>query len=114
VLEASSASAQVFVAITCRKLQSLDERDGLRILITSRQIIERGAEALTPREKELLKWVAYLPQAYSRQIHDAHSHAQWHREERQLRAIRALTAGSAKALWTSHTRAAKWSARFHS
>src|SRR5260370_16398327 len=31
--------------------------DGLRILEHLTQIIERGAEALTPAEKELLKWV---------------------------------------------------------
>src|SRR5260370_24761489 len=31
--------------------------DGLRILDHLPQIIERGAEALTPAEKELLKWV---------------------------------------------------------
>src|SRR4029077_5245645 len=31
--------------------------DGLRILEHLPQIIERGAEALTPAEKELLKWV---------------------------------------------------------
>jgi ferredoxin-nitrite reductase len=31
--------------------------DGLRILAHLPQIIERGAEALTPAEKELLKWV---------------------------------------------------------
>jgi len=31
--------------------------DGLRILDHLPQIVERGAEALTPVEKELLKWV---------------------------------------------------------
>src|SRR5260370_42098492 len=31
--------------------------DGLRVLEHLPQIIERGAEALTPAEKELLKWV---------------------------------------------------------
>ncbi|HVH61632.1 MAG TPA: hypothetical protein VM709_14920, partial [Candidatus Sulfotelmatobacter sp.] len=31
--------------------------DGLRILEHFPQIIERGAESLTPREKELLKWL---------------------------------------------------------
>src|SRR5262245_2740026 len=31
--------------------------DGLRILEQFPQIIERGADSLTPAEKELLKWV---------------------------------------------------------
>jgi ferredoxin-nitrite reductase len=37
--------------------KALMDGDGLRILEHMPQIIERGAEALTPAEKELLKWV---------------------------------------------------------
>src|SRR5882724_8501726 len=55
---ASSASAQVFVGNNLvESYKASMNGDGLRILDHVPQIIERGAEALTPAEKELLKWV---------------------------------------------------------
>jgi ferredoxin-nitrite reductase len=55
---ASSASAQVFVGNNLvESYKASMNGDGLRILDHLPQIIERGAEALTPAEKELLKWV---------------------------------------------------------
>lgn len=51
----SSQSVQAANAVEGYK--ALMDGDGLRILEHLPQIIERGAEVLTPAEKELLKWV---------------------------------------------------------
>src|SRR6267142_1179789 len=55
---ASPASAQIPVGNNLVEgYKASMNGDGLRILDHLPQIIERGAEALTPAEKELLKWV---------------------------------------------------------
>jgi len=55
---ASPASAQIPVGNNLVEgYKASMNGDGLRILHHLSQIIERGAEALTPAEKELLKWV---------------------------------------------------------
>src|SRR6267143_1546329 len=57
-LMASPDSAQVPVGTNAVEgYKASMNGDGLRILDHLPQIIERGAEALTPAEKELLKWV---------------------------------------------------------
>src|SRR6516164_5339477 len=51
--------------------------DGLGILDHLPEIIERGADSLTPREKELLKWVGvFYRRPTPGKFHDAYPHAQ--------------------------------------
>src|SRR5580700_8847536 len=53
----TDSSKNIRAANAVEGYKALMDGDGLRILGHLPQIIERGAEALTPAEKELLKWV---------------------------------------------------------
>jgi ferredoxin-nitrite reductase len=53
----AGSSESVCAANAVEGYKALMDGDGLRILEHLPQIIERGAEVLTPAEKELLKWV---------------------------------------------------------
>jgi len=53
----AGSSESVRAANAVEGYKALMDGDGLRILEHLPQIIERGAEVLTPAEKELLKWV---------------------------------------------------------
>src|SRR5580704_14793134 len=53
----ADSSQNIRAANAVEGYKALMDGDGLRILEHMPQIIERGAEALTPAEKELLKWV---------------------------------------------------------